>query len=857
MSPSFSLLRPGGAVLLLAAAFLAGCQKTPAPAAPGQPAVTPHAAARDFETPWRTETQFIVTTTLTDLVGMAYYAARGQAPDPQSLQLQVRELLPHGAEPPAYEVQIAYPGAITLKTRLEVTGSIWAPELYRPVLEQLCSQLHVEAETAAPTTAAHRVLRELTRPTAPTIERENGVVSRALAEHFRSVPQHEEAALLLAAFALREYSGIFFDIRSELCRLSAHLAMAQALRRDVRSTEEGLLATAALLALSGDQVRALRELDRLPPGNEAVAAWVRALRIRVTGDYRILNTVPNPTWLERREEFAARVKSLGASWADATLEDRAFRASTEWTHVINQEPHGVELGHRILERALSDEVLEARQVHLLATSEELPEASLCARLNAEPEACVTAADGKPVVRVVGWGHWAYYFQRHLCHEMRSDFGFIQNWWGVPERARQYRDYVDQHYNTLRLHPFVRRQNSTEANYYRKAQDDEMTEVYRHPHLVPSEAWNQICYPIPCAPLYLPPPHPHINEWHRINPLPGTAYDFVARVRHPSLTNRPDHAQVVANLHAMAPYDAFITRTDLLLQAGGPRATLTDAALEAGYGPLLEFNATLMGEVAEACKQTRPERYAYWVERAAACDPSWNYQLAAFHAAAGREAEAAAAYEKIVLHDTDAVRMSQRCDWLVQYYERTGRTREATALAGRAAEVYSSGGLETLARLLERRGDFRGAITWFRKENERYKFPGPLTACLLRYEHRTGRADYDPALRELVTRVLPDGLVQIAAADLAGPPAHGVVLCAESDETRKVDLRRTDVIVGVRGYRVGSFAAYSAVRDLEPDTPFRLHVWREGRYLEIAAAPPNNRFGVGMQDYTATPAASPR
>ena len=39
-------------------------------------------------------------------------------------------------------------------------------------------------------------------------------------------------------------------------------------------------------------------------------------------------------------------------------------------------------------------------------------------------------------------------------------------------------------------------------------------------------------------------------------------------------------------------------------------------------------------------------------------------------------------------------------------------------------------------------------------------------------------------------------------------------------------------------------------DMDPHTPFVLNIWRKNHYMEVAADPPDNRFGVDMGDYVA-------
>ncbi len=805
-----------------------------------------------FETHWKTETQFIVESTVTDLAGMAYYAQHGRSVDAGQLQVEAREIPGSGGQPAAYLVKIRAPAELQSETKLPVAGSIWDPKMYCGVATLLFDKLGLDVTTRSPDDSGHQSLRELTGATAGVIERENGTISSALGADFFSPCRHEQAALLLAAFTLREHSGKFFEIRSELCRITAHLAFAQALRRGAPATPEGQLASAALFAFFGDQRSALRQLDGLPVGDLSVEAWVRALRIWITGDYRLLAGVNDPTLLERREEFVAKAASIDVSTANRALaETDELRESTDWARILNVRNAGVELGHEIVRRSVGSEINEARQVYLLATGEDLTEVAYVEKLNIEPEPCVSGrAAGPAAVRVIGWGHWAAFLQRHLCHAVQSDFAFLQWKWGVPEEARKYRETVDKQFGRLRLYPFVRRQNATEEAYYRQAQDAEMAVIRHSPHLVPVEVWNEMCDRVPFAAVYCPPPDPQVNEWHRFNPPPGTAYDVDPRNRHPSMTNRPDYPALLARLHEMAPYDVAVTNHYLWQRGRHDGQTKpSGAAMEKAYGPVLEFNSMEIAAVAEAYR-TEPERYEHWMSRAAGIAPVWNYWLGKFYAEAGRDADTARAYERIIFSDTDAVRMSNKCDWLVKYYERHGQPEKATSLATDAAEVYSGSGLCTMADLLEMRGDFAGAIEFQRKMYERYDNPNYLVGCLLRYQRATGKTADDPALRQVVAKVLPKGLEKIEDEKLRGPPMTGVIIKQESPESRKAGLEPTDVIVGIRGYKVGNFEAYKAVCDMDPQTPFVLNVWRDGRYCQIKAAPPNNRFGVEMGDYVA-------
>ena len=99
--------------------------------------------------------------------------------------------------------------------------------------------------------------------------------------------------------------------------------------------------------------------------------------------------------------------------------------------------------------------------------------------------------------------------------------------------------------------------TNEATYHQSV-DDSLKVTVATPQLVPAECWNYLCYETPVASLYSPNPNPHINEWHKHNPPPGTDYDLDPRLDHPSLIERPDAVAAFEKLHALAPYDCRIT-----------------------------------------------------------------------------------------------------------------------------------------------------------------------------------------------------------------------------------------------------------------------------------------------------------
>src|SRR5262245_5918583 len=80
--------------------------------------------------------------------------------------------------------------------------------------------------------------------------------SRALASNMRDPRAHESAALVIGAFALRDAADQFTDVRWAMNRMTAHLAVARALRPDDQTSPDGAIATVILSTLSNHQARA-------------------------------------------------------------------------------------------------------------------------------------------------------------------------------------------------------------------------------------------------------------------------------------------------------------------------------------------------------------------------------------------------------------------------------------------------------------------------------------------------------------------------------------------------------------------------------------------------------------------------
>ena len=662
--------------LSLISNFVTGCK--PSDTAQSKP-------AGYFKTDFQDESQFIVEAIVADLAEQIYFAKFHRLPDTGHFQVSATETANSSFAAPTYELQVNLDGQIHgLKTNLAINGPIWSPEVYDEVVKMLANAVGLNTGTTGGSDAT-TLLARLADGTATTIEKENQKLSSALENDFQNPALHEQAAVLLGAFMLREHSGDFYEIRSPLCRLTAHLAMARYLGGGNLSAINGRMAEAMLLTLMNNQAAALEKLSDIKTNDATLTSWVRALQARDTSDYRPLDKAEGLSGIECIEWFYALNKSANTDIAWGKLSDVQKR-TVDFVRIANEGNYSVGAGHELLAPTLPLEFEEIATVYQLSHHKKLTKEKLITALNQMPDRCISSdSDNQTGVHIIGWGLWAGFLQRQLCHAVQQNFDFLQRKWGVPDDAKTFSTKCDQLLDGLRLYPFVRRFNCTDVTSYHKSVDDGFKVTVATPQLVPARCWNFLCYWFTPAEDYRPNPNPHVNEWHKHNPPPGTAYNLLPRLDHPSLTSRPDSEALIDKLHEMAPYDHdivwYIWKTKY-------RTKPTYEQASALFQPVLAYDNYAMEKVADTV-QDQPAKYEQFMAQAAKLNPSDYFTLADYCADRNEDDEAAAYIEKGNALDPDSVRASYHASWLIKYYLRKGQTEAARREADFAGKVYSS------------------------------------------------------------------------------------------------------------------------------------------------------------------------
>ena len=637
--------------------------------------------------------------------------------------------------------------------------------------------------------------------------------SSALERDMRNPRAHEAAALTLAAFAMREAAESLSDTRWALNRMTAHLAMAQALRDGQPASVDGQLAAAALHALTDRQKTAMAALDAVTVSTPEAAAWQRALKLRVTQNWKMLADPATATRLEKLEYFRARRATLCCVLASQDLEDIREPIVADFGRIAASRSLTVEDGNDFVDDGLSIEIGELAYVYRQLHQRELPKELPADIVNARAGRLL--ADGAP--KVIPWGAWAEFGNRHIGMWALKVDRHYRHMRGAADRADDYKRRLDAELGHLTIYPVAstgrtKGQRGTEADL---SQIDKAIDVaIRAPELVTYEYWSFI--------------------------ENGSNYEPVKR-------GMPKRKTWFAPPSAEVPYD-------IALRADGTIGGLKQPALEALMDEA-RYNIGLLSRVARRHKTNEQlmakvreltgPRVAYdmWAidsaintardadDRVAlrrqACELSVNECLElASELAATDEAAAAAEYEKAFRNPSlDAVAMTWSSGWLVRYYERTNQPAKATALAERSASVGSGPGMLTLARLLESRSRFDEADELFTDNADSYRHKAPLAAFLYRQAVVAKKPEYLDRWKAIEREMFPGGLQRVAA-EMKTRPVNGAFIEEDSFRSRQVRLQAGDIIVGIDGWKVESFEQFDTVLWFEPDAKTHQYTaWR--------------------------------
>ncbi|HWL52004.1 MAG TPA: PDZ domain-containing protein [Chthoniobacteraceae bacterium] len=684
------------------------------------------------------------------------------------------------------------------------------------------------------------LIATLATPDAGAIQKENRRISERLTRHPFDPAAYEEAALLTGLFGLRENSGMFWETRGICNRTTALLAFARALRAGGPVSDEGRLGE-LLVGLLADTKQeseeAILELQKRSVEKPALSPWVTAASLRNSRDWRVLAAPQKASLLEQTEYIRAVGEAVSPEAALTKIESLPGQA-----RILMQFDFSVESGHRLTKEALPQELAEMVQIFPELTGQKASPERFATVLNQAPARLVGLnGEGKPEIRVIDDGTWAFFFQRHLFHVIQRINVFLSDKWGVPEAAGKFQEAMTGFFSQLGFFPLLEGTGGWPRPdaAARKAAGEW---IARHPGAISDSLWAKHA---PRGAAKSGGDIPRQEDWFSNGLPPGTAYSFYSRLGTVPRVQQLRLPEMEA-LYAIAPWHYGVARRYLELKAG---EAPTPEQFREVMGRFLDFNLSAMLGYSRLVEDD-PQAYAAILKKAAELEPYYHLRLAGYYEKRKMDAEAAAAYEAAIRTGADAVAVANRSKWLINYYYDHGRTDEALAVAKMAAEVYSHRGLEAMAELSEKMGNLAVAEEHFEKIRERYEDSAPLFLFYQRQSAKDPGSPYAPKMKTILGNTFPDGIREASLSDFSGAPRHGVLIAEENHLIRRNGLREGDIITALDGKNVESFPQYAFVRALKEEPAMELIVYRDGKYRTVNASAPGRRFNCDFQTYSA-------
>jgi tetratricopeptide (TPR) repeat protein len=770
---------------------------------------------------WGTEGEWVVHEEVRALVSWASLALGAGA---AGTRVQVRRVDSTDG-PGTFEVTLEGRGRPSV---IAPPTHVWDPAAYTG----LARQLFGNPEPRAPGPPLADVDTLLLAGDSASLLRADAVLFGGLKTRPLDPGLHGQAALLWASRALRETDGEYADERPFLVGLSAHLALAASLRGPNPPGPHEAIAAAALNALVYRQLDALDALGRVPSSPPTLRPWVRALTVRITRNPNAPGGVEQGlSGLEKLEILRALGRARSCRAAVARARSWRLKAVAEWTRGLLPscaDPERSELLEGFMEVQTAD---AARAVGLDAT--DLPD--VLGRLQAVSNTN-THQPGRPTSVVPAFVS-ADAGMRHalsgLVQIARQLHRLAQ-----PRAVRELSLATDSLTEGLPQRPLLELAFEEAADRSRTPSRTTCERLARliadRPDLVPSEWWNRGGG---CADQNLLRSVEQ-RGWLVESVVPGTG----RLVAGPWEKGVPGSGAVLSEASRRAPWVPVLAQRALLLTYQGEAPS---AAVLAAYGKLLDYDVWAMRAAIEDLHGADDEVQAL-AERICESDVELCAPYADTVAQLGRAAVAEKMWRRGLAGAHDHITLSNFLAGYVELLLDRGDAREALRIARRAADVYSAGGLSTLALARERLQEFDEAARLYAAITERYEDKRRENAFFVRYRQRHEDPRFQEEARRATAELFPGGLVRRSLEDFKRAGHRGGVMFDArnlSEAWRRVGIRPGDFLVGLDGWAVEGRDQLDAVLSFADAPRVSVVVLRRGAGLiEFSGAYPRWKYG---------------
>jgi len=659
---------------------------------------------------------------------------------------------------------------------------IWAPENYVPFAEKIIKDF--DLSTSTPSAIPQDFIKKVASADMPVLFAENERISKAMTKTPLDPSLHEQAALLQAAIGMIDFSGGFCDTRIPLARISAHLALAKALKHDALCDVGNLAAFTLECLASRDGIANTRaEAMQAASTDPAIKSWCRAISIRSTGDYRIYAD-NDATELERLE-FGLR-SGYRASHYNLEFAKKHYQPiPITWLRLLSVS----DLAHEVRPLFVS-KYIEAEKADYLKAynafkhTDRISADEIKGDLNRTATRCLVREGTTATLAPISWDDIAAYHCRHILWAVIIEAHIQEKFEADYRRASQILTEAFRQFGTLNQWPFALRQTRLaripQNEFFSRIQK----EFLEHPEQVTKSNWGHTGDRAYQQSKKVVPPEKFFNP-----AIPfGTAYWYGDRK---TLSNCDPTIDGLMELRGWAPCDEALCR-DYAIKKYGKHPSAAQW-LEA-FGPLANFNQNAMRTIAKA-SAVDPEQCIGMYKKLAEFDPTEYFNLAEYCQVIGRQDDAVKYCEIGVNKCFDPILVANRSVWLLKHYLSNEMLEKARALASLnyKCNVYNS--FTQAALFGEKFGKDELAEKLFKLGRLRYGHRYDLCAFYIR--HSANEVFKGPA-KELLAEYYPDGMNKVSVADFKGNPQRGIIVTRADWMEPQSPLRENCVIVAVNG-----------------------------------------------------------
>lgn len=642
----------------------------------------------------------------------------------------------------------------------------------------------------------------------------------ALNARRRDARLHEQAALLWAAHAMRESAQGRLDPAPFLNGVTAHLAIARALAPGRPPGSDAAIAAIVIDVLLQRQTDALSALEGLTATfkDPSTAAWADALRVRVTHDPRLKGARPPATRIEKLEYLIALRASrqdcgivipTARSWNVAPAADWAREA----LRCFDEE---------YLARVGDPMTLQTEDARRLAQVDATSPLEIIAALNARSKG-ETHQPGRPSA-VVPLEVRADAGLRHIAQAYETVLnGVLSKGW--KDGARIFNESAEAvrvalpHDPFLEVAPNARRPGSIKPGADVCARMGRL--VSDRPDLLSRTDWVTVrdCLGEPALKGV------DRHGWDELA-IAGTGMTATGPWHVGPAIYTPAYDEAVAR----APWDVGRAWVSAYQKAKGAPST---AEVLAVYSRVLDYDTNAMARVLPQIEDA--DEIQRLAERVCGVEADACAEAGRRLSVVGRFDAALPLGKRALERAQGQIGLSNSMSWYVSLLQERGRTAEAMRIARRMADVYSEGGLQTLAKAHERMGEFKEAASVYRLISERYGETSDEDEFYIRHAQRYGAAPFESETAEAVERIFPNGLrtISIDQAAQAKKPLSLNDRRVFANNLSALGLSHWDAFVAVDGYVVETPEQYYAVYTFKDDADFVFLVKRkDGRVEEV-------------------------